>query len=72
MYKGTLIRLSADFSVKLCRPEGVAHIFKLLKGKNFPPRILYLAKLSFKIDGELYSKQKLKESSSLNHPYKKC
>ena len=37
--------------------------FKVLKGKNLQPRLLYLARISFNIDGEIKSfsdKQKLK------------
>ena len=30
-------------------------IFKVLKGKNLQPRLLYLARISFKIDGEIKS-----------------
>ena len=39
-------------------------ILKVLKGKNLQPRLLYLARISFKIDGEIKSfsdKQKLRE-----------
>ena len=42
-------------------------IFKVLKGKNLRLRLLYLARISFKIDGEIKSfsdKQKLRESST--------
>ena len=41
--------------------------FKVLKGKNLQPRLLYPARISFKIDGEIKSfsdKQKLKEFST--------
>ena len=40
-------------------------IFKVLKGKNLQPRILYPARLSFRIEGEkkkFSRKQKLKET----------
>ena len=43
------------------------HIFKGLKGKNLQPRLLYLARISFKIDGEIKSfsdKKKLREFST--------
>ena len=30
-------------------------IFKVLKGKNLQPRLQYLARISFKIDGEIKS-----------------
>ena len=39
-------------------------IFRVLKEKNMQPKILYLARLSFKIEGEIKSfqdRQKLKE-----------
>ena len=42
-------------------------IFKALKGKNLHPRLHHLAKISFKIDGEIRSfsdKQKLREFST--------
>ena len=42
-------------------------IFKVLKEKNLQPRLLYPARISFKIDGEIKSfsdKQKLGEFST--------
>ena len=42
-------------------------IFKVLKGKNLQPRLLYPARISFKIDGEIKSfsdKLKLREFST--------
>ena len=39
-------------------------LFKVLKGKYLEPRLLYLIRISFKIDGEIKSfsdKQKLRE-----------
>ena len=42
-------------------------IFKVLKGKNLQPRLLYAARISFKIDGEIKifsDKQKLREVST--------
>ena len=42
-------------------------IFKVMKGKNLQPRILYPARLSFRFDGEVRSfpdKQKLRESGT--------
>ena len=46
---------------------GQRDIFKVLKKKNLQPRSLYLAKISFRIDGEIKSfmdKQKLREFST--------
>jgi len=42
-------------------------IFKVLKGKHLWSRLLYLARISFKIDGEIKNfsdKQKLREFST--------
>ena len=43
-------------------------IFKVLKGKNLQPRLQYLARVSFKIDGKIKKKisdkQKLREFST--------
>ena len=46
-YKGTLIKLSADFSGKTLQDRKEWHkIFKGMKGKNQQPRILYPERLS--------------------------
>ena len=64
-YKGTPIRLSADFSTETLQARREwQEIFKVLKGKNMQPRILYPARISFKIEGKtknFSNKQKLKE-----------
>ena len=42
--------------------------YKVLKGKNLQPRLLYPARISFKIDGELKifsDEQKLREFSTI-------
>ena len=41
-------------------------IFKVMKGKNLQPRLLYPARISFKTDGEISfsDKQKLREFST--------
>ena len=64
-YKGNPIRLTADLSAETpqARREW-QDIFKVLKGKNLQPRLFCLARISFKIDGEIKSftdKQKLRE-----------
>ena len=68
-YKGIPIRLSADFSTEtLQNRREWQDIFKFLKGKNVQPRILYPARLSFRIEGETKNfsdKQKLKEYSNI-------
>ena len=52
-YKGNPIRLSADYSAETLQARREWHdIFKVLKGKTLQPRILYPAKLSYKMEGE--------------------
>uniref|UniRef100_A0A9L0RK72 L1 transposable element dsRBD-like domain-containing protein n=1 Tax=Equus caballus TaxID=9796 RepID=A0A9L0RK72_HORSE len=59
------IRISADFSAETLQTRREWNdIFKILRGNNFQPRILYPAKLSFRHDGEIKAfqdKQKLRE-----------
>ena len=56
-YKGTPIRLSADFSTETLESRREWHnIFTVMKGKNLQPRILYPARLSsFIFDEEIKS-----------------
>ena len=67
-YKGNPIHLTADLLTETLQARRKwQDIFKVLKGKNLQPRLLYLARISFKIDGEIKSfseKQKLRESST--------
>ena len=67
-YKGTPIRLTADFSAETLHARREWHdIFKVIKGKNLQQRLLYLARISFRFDGEIKSftdKQKLREFST--------
>ena len=67
-YKVTPIRLSADFSTETLQARKERQdIFKVLKGKNLQPRILYPARLSFRIEEEIKNfshRQKLKEYSN--------
>ena len=68
IYKGTPIRLSADFSTETLQARRGWHdIFKVMKGKNLQPRIFDPGRLSFRFDGEIKSfpdKQKLREFST--------
>ena len=68
-YKGTPIRLPADFSTETAPGQkGVGQdIFKVLKGKNRQSRILCPTGLSFRIEREIKDfsdKQKFKEYSN--------
>ena len=50
-YKGTPIRLTADLSAETLQARREwQDIFKVLKGKNLRLRLLYLARISFKIE----------------------
>lgn len=50
IYKGTPIRLPADFSTDILQNRRECHdMVKVLKGENLQPRILYPARLSFRI-----------------------
>ena len=64
-YKGIPIRLSADFSTETLRARREwRDIFNMMKEKSLQPRILYPARLSFRIEGEIKifsDKQQLKE-----------
>ena len=63
------MRLTADLSAETLQARREwQNIFKVLKGKNVQPRLLYPAWVSFKIDGERKSfsdKQKLRQFSTI-------
>ena len=67
-YKGTPIRLTADFSAETLQAKRKWHdILKVIKGKNLQPRLLYPARISFRFDGEIKSftnKKNLREFST--------
>ena len=67
-YKGTPIRLTADFSAETLQARREwQNILKVMKGKNVQPRLLYPARISFRFDGEIKSfrdKKKLREFST--------
>ena len=53
-YKGVPIRLSADFSKETLQARrGWKEVFQVLKGKDLHPRLLYPAKLSFRMGGQI-------------------
>ena len=64
-YKGVPIRLSADFSQEILQSRRAwKEMFKDRKGKDLHPRLLYPAKLSFRMEGQIKcfpDKVKLKE-----------
>ena len=64
-YSGVPIRLSADFSKEsLQTRRDWQEIFKVMISRDLQPRLLYAAKQSFRIKGQIKSfpdKKKLKE-----------
>ena len=64
-YKGVPLRLSADFSKETLQARrGWKEVFKVMKSKDLHPRLLYPAKLSFRMGGQIKcfpDKIKLKE-----------
>ena len=67
-YKRIPIRLTADLSAKTLQARREwQDIFKVMKGKNLQPRLLYPARISFRFDREittLIDKQKIREYST--------
>ena len=64
-YKGIPIRLSADFSKETLQARrDRQEVFKVMKSRDLLPRLLYPAKLSFRMEGQIKcfpEKVKLKE-----------
>ena len=53
-YKGVPIKLSADFSKETLQARrGWKEVPKVMKGKDLHPRLLYPAKLSFRMEGQV-------------------
>ena len=75
-YKGVSIRPSADFSKETLQARrGWQEVFQVMKGKDLHPRLLYPAKLSFRMEGQMKcftDKGKLKSSSSSSPYFMKC
>ena len=54
LYKGAPIRLSADFSKEILQARrDWQKVFKVMKSKYLQPRLFYLAKLSFRVEGQI-------------------
>ena len=53
-YKGVPIRLLADFSKETLQTRrNWQEVFQVMKGKGLHPRLLYPAKLSFRMEGKI-------------------
>jgi hypothetical protein len=75
IYKGKPIKVTADFSTETLKARKAwSKVFWTLNENNFNPRVLYPAKLSFKIDGAIkvfHDKQKLKQYMTTKPPLQK-
>ena len=67
-YRGTTISLIVDLSAETLQARKEwQDIFKVMKGKNLQPRLLYPARISFRFNREIKTfrdKQKLREFST--------
>jgi hypothetical protein len=74
-YKGKPINITPDFSMEILKTRRAwSEVFWALNENNFNPRILYPAKLTFKIDGAIkvfHGKQKLKQYMTTKPPLQK-
>jgi hypothetical protein len=74
-YKGKPIKITADFSKETLKARRAGNeLFQALNENNFNPRILYPAKLSFKIGGPIkifYDKHKLKQYVTTKPHYRR-
>jgi hypothetical protein len=74
-YKAKPIKITADFSTETLKARRAwSEVFWALNENNFNPRILYAAKLSFKINGAItviHNKQKLKQYMTTKPPLQK-
>jgi hypothetical protein len=75
IYKGKPIKITADFSRESLKARRAwSQVFRALNENNFNPRIVYLVKLPFKIDGAIkifHYKQKLKQYMTTKPPLQK-
>ena len=54
IYRGVPMRLSADFLKETLQARGGwKEVFRVMKGKDLHPRLLYPAKLSFRMEGQI-------------------
>ena len=75
-YKRAPIRLAGDFSMEMLH-SGMEwqEMSQVMKTKGLQPRLLYPARLSIKMEGQIRSfpdKRSLKEYTPPNHLCKKC
>ena len=68
-YKGVPIRLSDDFSKETFQARrGWKEVFQVMKGKGLHPRLLYPAKLSFRMEEQIKCfPDKVKQIKGVHH-----
>ena len=74
-YKRVPIRLPADFSKETLQARSWKEVFQVMKGKDLQPRLLYPAKLSFRMEGQIKcfsDKVEFKEFIITKPYYMKC
>ena len=77
-YKGNPICLTDDISAETLQARRERQdIFKVLKGKNLQPRLLYLSRFSFKLMGgkkkkKVYQKEKVRRIQYHHQLHSKC
>ena len=75
-YKGIPIRLTADLSAETLQDRREwKDIFKVMKGKNLQPRLLYPAGISFRLTEKsktLQTNKSYENSAPPNQLYNKC
>ena len=62
-YKGVPVRLLAGFSKETLQARSWKEVFQVMKGKDLQPRLLYPAKLSFIIEGQIKCPSQIRLSS---------
>ena len=71
-YKGVTIRPTADISKETLQARrDWKEVFKVMKGKDLHPRLLYPAKLSFRMERQISASQ-IRSSSSSSSPSPYC
>ena len=74
-YRGGPIRLSPDFSKETVQERRGWEVFKIMKSKDLYPRLLYPAKISFRMEEQIKcfpDKVKFRSLSSPSPYYMKC
>ena len=68
IYKVTTVRLSADFSKETLQARrDWQEIFRVMKIRAIQPRLLYPAKLTFRIKGQIKSFPDKKKTKGAHH-----